>query len=124
MNNSRTFALNSGFSAISSAKISLAPARASSTLKTPFSSSINKEASKFKSFISCSNKRSAKSCKPFSRAVAARVLRFGRYGRYISSSSVNVSASLICFSSSGDNFPDSVMDFRIASLRLSSSRNC
>ena len=80
-------------SAIDSAIISDAPARASAAVLTPFSSSIYLTASGSNStglalVLFKERINSASGSKPFSLAIVALVRRLGLYGRYRSSNSV------------------------------------
>ena len=65
---------------------------------------------------------SASGRRPRSRAIIARVRRFGLYGRYRSSSFTEVSAASIAARSSSVRFPCSWIDVRMVSLRLSRFR--
>ena len=111
------------FSLTRSAIMSRAPARASSVLFTPFSpfTYLAANCSMLHEYCFCISL--AKDSSPRSMAIVARVLRFGLYGRYRSSSSVMLLADRICFSSSGVILPCSVIEVRMASRRLSSSFN-
>ena len=98
-----------------------APAIASSAVVTPFSASTYFAASSMSGvFIICSVITPASGSSPFSLAIVARVLRFGLYGRYKSSSRTIVSAERICAFSSSVSFPCSSMLASTVSLRSSS----
>ena len=89
-----------------SAIISHAPLIASFALSTPFSSEIYASAAfSSGSFVFCNVISAANGSSPFSFAIVARVRRFGRYGRYRSSTATSVSAARICFFNSSVSFP-------------------
>ena len=90
--------------------ISFAPAMASSTVFTSFSSDIYFCASSSNAtFVCCNVINAARGSSPFSFAIVARVLLFGRYGRYKSSTTTRVSAARICALSSSVSLPCSSM---------------
>ena len=111
-------------SEILSAMMSRAPARAAEASGTSLSAFANFEASASQSPAS-SNMKSASGSRPRSFAIEARVRRLGLKGRYMSSSSVSVSAASIFDSSSEVSCPRSpsefFMDLRLSSTALSLS---
>ena len=93
-----------------SAMISFAPAIASSTVATSFSSEIYSTAACSNGISNfCNITSAANGSKPFSFAMVALVLLFGRYGRYKSSTTTKVSAAKICAFNSSVRFPCSSM---------------
>ncbi len=89
-----------------SAIISIAPAIASSTFATSFSSDTYSLASVSRGSLHCCNKIIfASGSRPFSLAIVALVLLLGRYGLYKSSTTTRVSAATIILRSSSVSFP-------------------
>ena len=94
-----------------SAIISMAPAMASSAVRTSFSAFMYLSASSSRGWSrNWSMMMSARPWSPFSFATVALVFLFGRYGLYRSSSATMVIASSIAFLSSGVIFSCSVME--------------
>ena len=117
----------------SSATISIAPCKASSTVGT---SSLRYSAPIWRnsSSVAVVNNSCANGSKPRSLAMDARVRFFGRNGKYKSSNSCNFIAFVMARDNSSVNFPCSSIDFVTSSLRCnklrkyfirsSMSRNC
>ena len=102
--------------------MSIAPAIASSLLSTSFSASIkSSEILSILSFGFCARIISASGASPFSFAIVALVRRFGLNGRYISSSSDNVTAFSIDFAISTVKFSCSSIKRNISSFLSSIS---
>ena len=90
--------------------MSFAPASAAASSATSFSASTYLAASAMISpDSSCAKMVCASGSKPFSFAIVARVLLFGRYGLYKSSTATCVCASRIAFLSSSVSLPCSSM---------------
>ena len=70
----------------------------------------------------CFRMASASGSSPFSRAIMARVRRFGRYGRYRSSRTARVVAASIFARSDSSSLPWASMVPRMVSRRFSSPR--
>ena len=111
-------------SATVSAMISAAPCRASSTVFTPFSGSTNGLASSLGERVSfsCAKMDCASGSSPSSRAIEARVRRFGLKGRYKSSASAKVAALAMDCANASSSLPWLSIELRISSLRFSSPR--
>ena len=117
----------------SSATISMAPCKASSTVGT---SSVIYSAATWRnsSSVFIVKKACDNGSKPLSLAMDARVRFFGRNGKYKSSNSCNFIAFAIAADNSSVNLPCSSMDFVTSSFRCnklrkyfvrsSMSRNC
>ena len=98
--------------------MSQAPAMASFAVLTFFSSEAKASASfSSGSFVICRRMIFASGSNPFSFAIVARVRRFGRYGRYKSSTTTRVAASSMDFFSSAVSLPCSSMLARTTALR-------